>query len=149
MVGTVAILATAGIVGTSLFTQNNATSTNTASSQTASSTTNTTTNTSTATSSYKDGTYTATKQYTVPHGLNNTLKATIVISSGKITSATTEDTSSDHESAAYISRFESALSSSATGQSLGSYSPSRIGGASLTTQAFADALSDIASQAHA
>ena len=49
----------------------------------------------------------------------------------------------------YISGFESSVNSSASGQSLATYSPSRIGGASLTTAAFDDALDTIRSQAMA
>lgn len=165
VVGTVAILATAGIAGIALFTsKDNSANTSAAnSSQTASSNSSaintTSTNSSssnsassgaTATSSsYKDGTYTASIGYYVPHGGQNTLKATVVISSGKISSATTSDNYTDRESGMYVQSFESSVSGDASGQSIGSYSPSRIGGASLTTQAFADALYDIANQAKA
>jgi len=48
----------------------------------------------------------------------------------------------------YISRLESALKDTVPGQDLASLSPSRIGGASLTTYAFDQVLDTIRSQAH-
>lgn len=68
---------------------------------------------------------------------------------GKITAVTTKNSYSDHESGRYVDSFESSFSSDATGESLASYSPSRIGGASLTTHAFADVLDQIRSDAAA
>ena len=103
----------------------------------------------TTTSSYKDGTYTATASYSVPHGEQNSIAAEVTVAAGKIVSVKTTDNYSDHESAMYISGFESSVNSSASGQSLATYSPSRIGGASLTTAAFDDALDTIRSQAMA
>lgn len=170
VVGTVAVLATSGIIGVALFTKNDDTSSNTA---TASQTTSTTSSNSSSSSnansnssgesnssngsssnssststsgSYKDGTYTATVSYSVPR-TQNSLKATVVVSGGNITSVTTNNSYSDHESAEYVQGFESAVSSSASGKSLSSYSPTRIGGASLTTAAFAEALDEIRTQA--
>lgn len=101
------------------------------------------------TSSYKDGTYTATASYSVPHGEQNSIAAEVTVAGGKIVSVKTTDNYSDHESAMYISGFESSVNSSASGQLLATYSPSRIGGASLTTAAFDDALDTIRSQAMA
>lgn len=103
----------------------------------------------TITSSYKDGTYTATASYSVPHGEQNSIAAEVTVADGKIVSVKTTDNYSDHESAMYISGFESGVNSSASGQLLATYSPSRIGGASLTTAAFGDALDMIRSQAMA
>ena len=103
----------------------------------------------TTTSSYKDGTYTATASYSVPRGEQNSIAAEVTVADGKIVSVKTTDNYSDHESAMYISGFESSVNSSASGQSLATYSPSRIGGASLTTAAFGDALDTIRSQAMA
>jgi hypothetical protein len=168
VIGTIAVLGTAGVIGAALFMNDSSdsdTASTTNSSQTTSSTNNTsssssntsasnsTSSTSTgssstsSSSSYSDGTYTTTVSYSVPHGGQNTLKATVVVSAGKISSVTTDNNYTDHESAMYIEDFESAVSSSAVGQSISSYSPTRIGGASLTTAAFADAVTDIRSQA--
>lgn len=161
VVGTVAIIATAGITGVVLFTQQDSTATTATTSSTTTTstgTTNTTTTTpstststsptSSSASNYKDGTYSATVSYSVPRA-QNSIKVTVVVSSGVISSVSTNNSYTDHESGEYIDRFESALSSSASGQSISSYRPSRIAGASLTTAAFSEALSDIASQAAA
>ena len=100
-------------------------------------------------SGYKDGQYTATQSYYVPHGVSNSVAVTLTIANGKISAVKTDDQYTDGESSMYVSGFESEVSSDASGQSLSSYSPSRIGGASLTTEAFAQALDTIRSQAAA
>ena len=96
----------------------------------------------------KDGTYTATATYYVPHG-SNTISATVTVSGGNITSVTANDNYTDGESAMYIDSFESSLSSKAVGMSLASASFSRIGGASLTTEGFNSVLDQIRTQATA
>lgn len=156
VVGTVAILGTAGAVGALLFTQQDTTAsgtvtttsqTNSSSSSTGSSSNGT--SSSTSTGSYKDGTYTTTQSYSVPHGGQNSVKATITIASGKITAVTVDDSYTDGESGMYIQDFESSVKGVVVGQSIGSTSFSRIGGASLTSQAFYDALDTVATQAQA
>lgn len=162
VIGTVAILGAAGFSGMMLFTQQGGTdvtssSTTNADSSVDSSSTNDTVASDSSTSSstgstgstatYKDGTYTSTKTYSVPRGNTNSITSTVVIADGKITSVTTENTYSDHESAEYVDAFESAVSSSAVGESISSYSPTRISGASLTTSAFSSTISSIRSQA--
>lgn len=150
VVGTVAILGTAGVVGALLFTEQDAAQETTAvtTSQTSSSSSSTA-NSSTATANYNDGTYSATQTYSVPHGDSNSIRVTITISSGIITAATTDDSYADHESGEYIDSFKNSLSAVIVGQNLDSTPQSRIGGASLTTQAFYDALETIAEQAKA
>lgn len=157
VVGTVAILATAGAVGALLFTQQDTTST-TDTTTTTQSSTSTSTDTSnsgssstptTTTSSYKDGTYTTTRSYSVPHGDTNSIKVTVTIASGKITAVTTDNSYTDRESGMYIQDFETNVSGMMTGTSMGSMMSSRIGGASLTSSAFYDALDVIATQAKA
>ncbi len=106
--------------------------------------------TSTAsTSGYKDGQYTASQDYYVPGGDTNTVSVTLTVANGKISSVTANDQYGNGVSAYYVSSFESAVSGDAAGQSLSDYSPSRIGGASLTTEAFAQAIDTIRSQAAA
>lgn len=112
-------------------------STNTVSSTTAS-----------ATASYKDGTYSANTSYYVPHGTNN-LTAKITVQNGKITAVTVNNDYSDNESGMYIDSFEAAIKNAVVGQDIGSLSLSRIGGATLTTQAFDDALATIRNDAKA
>lgn len=102
----------------------------------------------TSTTSFKDGTYSASVDYFVPHG-SNTLTANVTIKDGKITAVTANDKYSDNESAMYIDSFENTLQSSVVGRDIGALSLSRIGGASLTTQAFNDALNTIRNNAKA
>lgn len=158
-IGTVAVLAMAVMGGAALLSNkdtatgsgtgsNGASSSVSLSADTTSSSSASTSGTSSS-GSYKDGTYTKTVSYQVPHGYSNSIRVTLVVSGGKITSATTDNSYSDHESGAYIGWFESSVSSDASGQPLASYSPSRIGGASLTTNAFSEAIDAIKTDATA
>ncbi len=157
-IGSVAVIATAGISGLLLATSNGTNSTTTPTSSSApvssgtsnssSSSTSSSTSSSSSTTSYKDGSYTASSSYYVPHG-TNTISATVTVSNGKITAVTTNDNYTDNESAMYIDSFESSVSSSAVGTSLADASFSRIGGASLTTEGFNNVLDEIRTQAAA
>jgi len=166
-IGSIAVIATAGIGGFLLATKNDAasaiattTSSVTPASTAVATTTPTSDTTSTAvtpastpttanTSGYKDGTYTANTSYRVPHGGSNTISASVTVSGGKITAVTANDNYTDGESAMYVDSFESSLSSSVVGTSLANANFSRIGGASLTTSAFDSALDTIRTQATA
>jgi uncharacterized protein with FMN-binding domain len=158
VIGSVAVVAAAGWTGYALFatpntSSNVATQAATSSNSSATDTTvsqNETTSTTTssgATGSYKDGTYTASTSYMVPHGGQNSLSATITVAGGSITAVTVNDNYSDRESGMYVSDFESAISSSVKGQSLANVSVSRVGGASLTSEAFNSVLDTIRSDA--
>ena len=161
--GTAAVIAFSGFVGYSLFatpdqtaantTSSHTTTTNTSPSQSSESTTTApsahSNTASTSSSSYRDGTYTATSSYIVPHGAQNSITGTVVVSSGKISSVTTTNDYSDHESANYIDWFEQEISPAVTGQDIGDVSVSRVGGASLTSSAFNDVLDTIRSKASA
>lgn len=159
VVGAVALVAAATTGGYSLFTdKSSATPTTSAPGSSATSTTTmnsatrpaTTSSTATSiASTYKDGTYTATSSYSAPHGGQNTLAATVVIANGKISSVKTTDTYADDESAMWIGAFEQSVSSDASGQSIADYTPTRVGGASLTSMAFSDTLDQIRSKAAA
>lgn len=159
IVGSVALVAVTTVGGYTLFadkssatpgasasSSSNSTASTTASSASSLSSTASTT-TSTTTNKYKDGTYTATSSYSVPHGGQNSLIATVVIANGKISSVKTTDNFTDGESAMWIGGFEQSVSSDASGQSIADYTPSRLGGASLTTMAFSDALDQTRSKA--
>lgn len=110
-----------------------------------SSSTNSSSNSTTST--YKDGVYTASASYSVPHGYQNTIKVSVTITGGNITAASATHDYSDRESGEYIDMFTSALSSKVVGQSISSINFSRIGGASLTTEGFDKALTTIQSDA--
>lgn len=167
IIGSIALVATATVGGYTLFatkdtaatpvttssslasTASTAASASPSTSSAATPAASTTSTTTSTTGGYKDGTYTASSSYTVPHGAQNSISATITISGGTITSVKASDNYSDGESGRYVSSFESGVSSDANGQSIASYSPSRIGGASLTTSAFSDVIDTIRSQAKA
>jgi len=168
-IGSIAVIATAGIGGFLLATSNSSsmpsitgtvsqtTTPSTVSAVTSVATTSSTTSpssssgsSSTSTSSgYKDGTYTASSSYNVPHGNTNSMSATVTVSGGNITAVSTNNNYSDGESAMYVDSFKSSVSSAAVGSSLANASFSRIGGASLTTQAFDSVLDQIRTQATA
>lgn len=126
IVGSVAIIAAAGAGGYALFAGSEATApvAPPASSPTA-----------TSAASYKDGTYIVSTTYRVP-GSSNTLKATVTIGRGKITGVTAVSGTSDRESRDYTDSFGAGVQSVATGQLIGDFRASRIGGASLTSDAF-------------
>lgn len=162
-IGSIAVIATAGIGGLLLATSNDTipattpisssvTPTTTSTSSTSSSTSDTSSSSSTTSSStatYKDGAYTASATYSVPHGGSNSISATVTVAGGNITAVTTHDNYTDGESAMYIDSFESRVSSTVVGTSLADASFSRIGGASLTTVGFNNVLDTIRSQATA
>lgn len=101
-----------------------------------------------ATTTYKDGTYTSNISYRVPHGTNS-LKTSITIKDGVITAVTTDSTYADHESEFYISDFESAVKGAVVGKKITSSFSSRIGGASLTGNAFLNAIDSVIAKAKA
>ncbi len=166
VVGSTAVLVTAGITGAWLFGKSDATtqSKSTAATSSGASATTTSQNTTTAdvaatasaadTSStaaatgYKDGTYTATATYYVPRG-SNSMSAKVTVSGGKVTAVSVNHDYSDRESGMYIDSFESALQSAVVGKSIDGLSLNRIGGATLTTQAFDDALTTVRNEAKA
>lgn len=159
VIGTVAILATAGVGGYTLFTAKDDeivptySGTSLLTPDTANTSTNSnvssadTTNTA-VTGAYKDGTYTATQLYGVPKGSND-ITVTVVISSSAISSVTTSHTSSDRESAMYIDSFDTGINAAVVGKSLDEVSANRVGGASLTTDGFNAALDVVRTQASA
>jgi uncharacterized protein with FMN-binding domain len=161
-IGGIAIIGAALVGGAALFSQGSTvssqttpTTTQSAPTTTSSDTTATTSSTTAAsqsttapTGSFKDGQYSASASYRVPHG-SNTISVSLTVKDGKVTVVKNSQNYTDHESRSYIDSFESEISSAVVGQPLGSTNLSRVGGASLTTAAFNDALSQIASDAKA
>lgn len=96
---------------------------------------------------YKDGTYKATKSYNVPHGEVNSITVEVAVANDAITSVNVDDSYGDRESASYVSSFERSVSAAVKGKKLSSLSVGRIGGASLTSSAFKQALSTIVAEA--
>lgn len=155
--GTAMVLTVASFTGYSLFITKDADVTKTARTGTTSSsvsassptTTQQSSSAASATSTYKDGTYTTTTRYGVPHGAMNTVTVKLTVSGGTVTAVSTSHDYQDPESAGYIDWFNQDIESAVVGQSLGNVSVSRVGGASLTSMAFDNALDTIRSDARA
>jgi uncharacterized protein with FMN-binding domain len=156
VVGAIAITAAAGIGGYTLFAtpDNSSRAAEPTASRTAPNSTvgarspaSPAANTDSVDTAYKDGTYTASTVYQAPEGHQNSVDATIMVMGGKIAAIDAKGHYTDRESSVYVDSFNGSVSSDATGQSLASYSPSRIGGASLTTAAFDNVLDTIRSKA--
>jgi len=99
-----------------------------------------------ATTAYRDGEYTANAGYRVPHG-SNTISVTLTIKDGKVAAVTTKDDYTDSESAYYIDSFASEIKGVVVGEPLDGLRLSRVGGASLTTEGFNQAMATITSAA--
>jgi uncharacterized protein with FMN-binding domain len=153
VVGSIALIATAGAGGFWLFATPDSPSTTTTIVSQSSSPAASAPNTSQATpaqptpAAFKDGTYSATVRYAVPRGDKNGLTAEVTIMNGRITAVKTSNDYLDQESRFYIEDFNANVESDAKGQTIADYSPSRIGGASLTTYAFDSVLDTIRTNA--
>jgi len=97
------------------------------------------------TTDYRNGSYSTQSSFRTPDGTYQ-ISVNLTIANDKITNSSV---SFDAKGArdGYSKRFSSAYQSSIIGQDLGTASLSRVGGASLTTRAFNNALSGIRSQA--
>ncbi len=105
-----------------------------------------TTITPTITSNYKDGSYTATSNYFVPHG-SEAIKVNATLQSGVVASISVSNSENDFDSASYQESFSTAYKSHVLGKKINGLQLDVIAGASDTTQAFNEALSRIASKA--
>lgn len=116
----------------------------------ASDTSNTATQSSSNTSSttYKDGTYSSSSTYYVPHG-SESIKVTLTVKSGVVTDSSIENSEGDRESIEYQEEFASEYKTYVVGKPISSLQLSYVAGASDTTQGFNDALDKIRSEAQA
>lgn len=101
---------------------------------------------SSSSSAYKDGTYSATSDYYVPHG-SEQIEVTLTLKDGTITGSSIKNSESDRESVGYQEDFASAYKNFVVGKKIIGLQLSTISGASDTTQGFNDAVSQIASKA--
>ena len=101
---------------------------------------------STSSNSYKDGTYSVTARYRVPSG-TNAVSVSLVLKDDTVSSVDVSNDYRDYESQYYVSNFDNNIKQKVEGKKLSSLSIGRVGGASLTSGAFAQALSSIADQA--
>lgn len=101
----------------------------------------------TPTTQSQSKTVSTTVSFGVPKGHTDSLSVTATVKDGVVTNLSFDQQSSNHESEEYYQRFESRFSTaSVVGKKIGSVSLSRVGGATLTTNAFNQALSNLASQ---
>ncbi len=105
----------------------------------------TTTNTDTT---FKDGTYTIDDSYQSPGG-NEPIKTSITIKDGIVTDTSVKQDPNNDESAQHQADFATEFKSKVIGKAISGLSISRISGASLTTDAFNDALDQIRTKAQA
>jgi uncharacterized protein with FMN-binding domain len=101
-----------------------------------------------STGSYKDGTYSATSTYYVPHG-SESIQVTLTVKNGTITDAAIANSESDRESAEYQHVFASLYKGSVVGKPLSGFNLDVVAGASDTTDGFNQTVSQIANQAQA
>jgi uncharacterized protein with FMN-binding domain len=106
----------------------------------------TTTGSTTSDSGYIDGTYKATGSFSTPGGID-TITINVTLKSGTITATSATGTVSDRDGQEYQDEFISNYEQQVVGKNVDSVSLTRVSGASLTTQGFNDALSQIKQQA--
>jgi len=111
-------------------------------------TTPTTTPTSTDTSAYKDGTYAATISYATPGGIES-IDATVTIKNGVITDSQLVTSGKTDHAEEHQALFASEYKSLIVGKQVSAVSTVRVSGASLTSNAFDDALDKIKQDAKA
>lgn len=98
---------------------------------------------------YEDGEYEATADYTVPNGTQYSVQVAMSISDDVVTDVQVffDDKESGQTSTGMQEAFYGAFGEEVIGQNLSEVNLSRVGGASLTSQAFNDAVVDIRAQA--
>ncbi len=109
--------------------------------------TSTSTNTTATVTMYKDGTYSNSQTYRVPEGESNSIDVKITLSGDVIKDLTVDSNYDSRESERYVSGFESSIKSKVVGKKISDVNLSIVGGASLTTDAFTEAISEIQAEA--
>jgi hypothetical protein len=99
-------------------------------------------------SGYRDGTFNAAADYSVPRSTEN-IQVTLTLKDGAISNASVTNSEGDDQSASYQQDFASVFKSYVVGKKIADLKFGIIAGASDTTQGFSDALSQIASKAKA
>jgi hypothetical protein len=92
-------------------------------------------------------TVSTTIRFSVPKGYMDSMTVTATVKDGVINSINYSQNSSNRDSEEFYQSFENSFSSAnVVGKKVGSVQLSRVGGASLTTEAFNQALSNLAQQ---
>jgi len=145
------VIVLVGIVATAVIVINMDKGNETETTQTTETTTpvsNTDTDSDAVASSYKDGTYSATGSYSSPGG-RESIKLTVTIKDGIITSTSLDEKASNGEAKEYQDDFDSGYKTLVVGKNIDEVSLSRVAGSSLTSNGFNDALDEIKSDAKA
>ncbi len=100
-------------------------------------------------STYKDGTYTVSADYVAPSRSSHTVDVTLTLADDVVTDVNVEfGGDKDVEGSNYNQgKFVAAYKTLVVGKTLDSISLSRVGGASLTTNAFNEALAEVKTKA--
>lgn len=126
---------------------NNSATTTDSASNTSTTDTSANTNSTTTVTMYKDGTYSNSQTYRVPEGESNSIDVKITLSGDVIKDLTVDSNYNSRESERYVSGFESSIKSKVVGKKISDVNLSIVGGASLTTDAFTEAISEIQAEA--
>jgi uncharacterized protein with FMN-binding domain len=96
---------------------------------------------------YKDGTYSSALSYRVPKGGVNQMEVTLTVATDNVSSVIINNTYSDRESGNYDSLFKRSYKSQVIGKKLNSVKDAYVSNATLTSDAFDEAVNKIISQA--
>ncbi len=99
-------------------------------------------------SNYKDGTYTATGEYSSPGG-DESINITVTLSNNIVTSTSAVSGANDPTAASYQSDFINGYKQYVVGKNINTIKLSNVAGSSLTPQGFDNALQQIEQQAKA
>jgi uncharacterized protein with FMN-binding domain len=97
-------------------------------------------------SGYKDGSYSATATYRVPHG-SESIGVTLTVKNGTVTGSSLQQSMSDRESQRYQEDFAAEYQAYVVGQKLSSLNVPVVAGASDTSDAFNQAANQITQKA--
>jgi uncharacterized protein with FMN-binding domain len=100
------------------------------------------------TSEYKNGTYTATGNYSTPGG-QESIELTVTLTDGAITDASLKEMGKTGEAKQYQGEFASGYKALTVGKKIDDVSLSRVAGSSLTSNGFNEALEQIKEDATA
>lgn len=96
---------------------------------------------------YADGTYSVSQSYRVPEGHTEDISIELTLSGDKISAIAVDTVASNDESAQYQSGFDTLIVGEVEGKTLDDADVSRLGGASLTSNAFNDLLEAVRNEA--
>lgn len=105
-------------------------------------TNNNTSSSSSDLAKYKNGTYSLDVKYQSPAG-SESVKINLTLADDKINTLEVIPNATDRQSIEYQNRFKNSISNQVVGKKIDELSLSRVGGASLTTNAFSSSLNNI------